>query len=279
MTAFETRETTPDAEEDELLAAGLARHLRERGLIWGAPVLAYASLDSTSDRLKTLARSGAPEWTAVVARAQTRGRGRQGRAWISPPGNLHVSVLLRPAVGVAAALVPLAVGVAVAETLREWGVDARLKWPNDALAGERKIAGVLVEGATGGQGLEHLVVGVGINLDWEPQSAPELAAIATSVHAVAGRAPEVAPAAAALLGHLPAWYQALVRDPRGVVVAWRERSVPWWGELVQVEAGARTLRGRLRDVGDDGALLLEADDGSLLTLLSGEVARLRPSPA
>jgi BirA family biotin operon repressor/biotin-[acetyl-CoA-carboxylase] ligase len=268
-----------DAESDDLLAAGVARHLRERGLIWGAPVLAYASLDSTSDRLKALARGGAREWTTVVAREQTRGRGRQGRAWASPPGNLYLSVLLRPDAEVAAALVPLAVGVAVAETVLTWGVHARLKWPNDVLAaGERKLAGVLVEGATGGQGLEHLVVGVGINLDWEPDSLPELAAVATSVHAVTGRAPEVAPAAAALLAHLPAWYQALARDPRGLVAAWRERSVAWWGESVQVETGGRTLRGRLRDVSDDGALLLEGDDGSLHTLLSGEIARLRPTP-
>lgn len=267
---------SPEPIDDALLAAGVERHLLERGLIWGAPIHAFATLDSTSDRLKALARDGAREWTVVVARAQTRGRGRQGRAWVSPPGNLYLSFLLRPAAGVAVPLLPLAVGVAVAEALDEWGVGARLKWPNDALAAERKIAGILVEAATSGQGLEHAVVGVGVNLDWDASGAPELAQTATSVYAETGHAPDVAPAAAGLLARLPPWYHTLTGDPRAVVAAWRGRAVAWWGEQVQVEAGGATRTGRLRDVTDDGALLLEADDGSVVTLLSGEVARLRP---
>lgn len=263
--------------EDDLLTAGLAHHLHERGLIWGAPVLAYGVVESTSDRLKGLARAGAREWTTVVAREQTRGRGRHGRTWVSVPGNLYLSVLLRPADGVTLPLVPLAVGVAVADTLVEWGVHARLKWPNDVLVGERKLAGILVEGSSGSEGLDHLVVGVGVNLDWEPSDFTATVPNATSVHAETGRAPEVAPAAASLLAHLPLWYHTLLRDPRAILAAWRERAVPWWGELVQVETGTGPLRGRLREVNDDGALVLETDDGGRHTLISGDVARLRPT--
>lgn len=277
MTQSDVPEPPGEAEEDELLAFGVVRHLHERGLIWGAPVLAYATLPSTSDRLKTLAQEGAREWTVVLAREQTRGRGRQGHTWVSPPGNLYLSVLLRPPEDAPVTLAPLAMGVAVVQTLLEWGVHARLKWPNDVLVAERKIAGLLVEGASAGSALEQLVVGVGLNLDWEPRDVPELGATATSVRAATGHAPEVAPAAAALLAHLPTWYHGLLHDRRGVLTAWRERSIAWWGEVVQVESGGRTLRGRLRDVNDDGALLLEADDGSVETLFSGEVARLRPA--
>lgn len=268
-------ECAPQA-EDELLALGVLRHLRERGLVWDAPVHAFAELGSTSDHLKVLARRGAREWTVVVARRQTQGRGRQGRTWHSPPGSLFLSCLLRPDAQAAAALLPLAAGVAVAESLSEWGVSARLKWPNDALVGERKLAGVLVEAASSSQGLEHVVLGIGVNLDWCSTDAPELAVSATSVRDVAGQAPEVGPAAAVVLSRLAPAYGLLLRDPRATVAAWRERALPWWGERVQVEAGGATLCGRLRDVDAQGALLVEGDDGRLHTLFSGEVARLRP---
>lgn len=264
--------------DDPLLGAGVLRHLRERGCVWDAPVLAFASLGSTNDHLKALARSGAREWTAAVARAQSRGRGRQGRTWVSPPGNLYLSVLLRPEAGAPVGLLPLAAGVAVADAAREWGVEARLKWPNDALVGERKLAGVLVEAGSQGGALDHAVLGMGVNLDWDPAEAPELADVATCVRREAGRAPEVAPAAAALLSHVARWYGLLLRDPRAVVAAWRESAVAWWGQRVRVEAGGQVLEGRLLELGDDGALRLRTDDGCVQDLFSGEVARLRPAP-
>jgi BirA family biotin operon repressor/biotin-[acetyl-CoA-carboxylase] ligase len=262
--------------DDELLATGVRRHLRQIGRVWDAPVLAFVALGSTNDLLKALARDGAREWTVVVAREQTHGRGRQGRAWQSPPGNLYLSFLLRPAPDAAAGLLPLMAGVALVEAARGWGVEARLKWPNDLHVGERKLAGVLVEAAGGRQGLDHAVVGVGVNLDWDPADVPELATQATSLRREVGQAPEVAPAAAALLAELPAWYGLLLRDPTALVCAWRERALPWWGERVQADTGGRTLRGRLLDVRDDGALRLCSDDGTTHTLFSGDVARLRP---
>ncbi len=266
----------PAPYEDELLAAGIVRHLREIGLVWDAPIHACAELTSTSEHLKGLARQGAREWTVVVARRQTQGRGRQGRTWVSPPGNLYLSCLLRPEPQARVALLPLAAGVAVAESVREWGLTVSLKWPNDALVGECKLAGVLVEASSSSQGVEHVVVGVGVNLDWNPADVPELAATATSVRAAGGRAPEVGPAAATLLSHLAPAYGLLLRDPRATLAAWRERALPWWGQRVQVDSGGRTLRGCLRDVDADGALLIEGDDGRLHRLFSGEVARLRP---
>src|SRR6266540_629595 len=116
------------------LADRLRDALRARGLDWPAPIEHHVRLGSTSDRLKEKARKGAPEWAAVLADEQTGGRGRQGRAWASPPGGLYLSVLLRPRFA-PASLIPLAAGVAVVEALGEHGVTAELKWPNDVLAG------------------------------------------------------------------------------------------------------------------------------------------------
>ncbi len=267
----------PGPEADTLLARAVEQALRARGLVWDAPLFAFARLGSTSDHLVELAQAGAREWTVVVAREQSQGRGRQGHTWLSPPGNLFLSTLLRPAPEVRAALVPLAAGLAVAATLGECGVQAQLKWPNDALVGERKIAGVLCDARSVGESLEHVVVGIGVNLDLDHE-APELGASATSVRGETGRAPELAPVAAALLLHLAECYRLLSLDPHGVVAAWRERAAPWWGEPVRVDAGPSQVRGRLRSIDDDGALHIETDDGRELRLLSGEVARLRPAP-
>ena len=129
------------------------------------------SIGSTSDRLKALARGGAPEWTVVLADVQTGGRGREGRTWVSPPGGLYLSVLLRPRfekVG----LLPLAAGVAVAEAAGELGVRTELKWPNDVLASGRKLAGILSEAASGPAGVEWVALGIGVNVSLDAARLP-----------------------------------------------------------------------------------------------------------
>jgi BirA family biotin operon repressor/biotin-[acetyl-CoA-carboxylase] ligase len=134
-------------------AAALSAALAGRGGR-GLPTVEWPEvIVSTSDRLKALARAGAPEWTAVLADRQTGGRGREGRTWASPIGGLYLSVLLRPRFA-RAGLLPLAAGVAVAEAAGELGVRAELKWPNDVMASGRTLAGVLSEAASGPAGVE-----------------------------------------------------------------------------------------------------------------------------
>jgi BirA family transcriptional regulator, biotin operon repressor / biotin---[acetyl-CoA-carboxylase] ligase len=258
----------------------LRARLAARGHAWPAPLEHVEQLASTNDRLKEHARAGAPEWSAVWADEQTAGRGRQGHAWISPAGNLFLSVLLRPRTGVAvASLLPLMTGVAVAEALREWGVDSRLKWPNDILAGRRKLAGILVEGLSSSDGLEGAVVGIGINLVLDPRALPEdLRERVGSVLGETSRVVEPIEAAATVLARLTVWYHALVGEADGslrIVDAWRERSVPWWGRPVEVTAGGSVLRGRAVGIDPGGALVLEREDGSRVVVVSGEARELR----
>jgi BirA family biotin operon repressor/biotin-[acetyl-CoA-carboxylase] ligase len=249
-----------------------------RGREWPAPVQWRETVTSTNDVLKEHARAGAPEWSAVVAQRQTAGRGRPGRVWVSPAGNLYLSVLLRPRLASeSAGVLPLAVGVAVAEAVAEWGVEARLKWPNDIVARERKLGGILVEASAGMAGLETVVVGVGLNLALDPAEAPpDLRGTVTSVKAETGRDPGVAVAAAAVLDRLAVWYHALVREgPPAALAAWRARSVPWWGRAVEARCGDAVLHGVARDVDGRGALILDLSDGSQRAVLSGEVRELR----
>jgi BirA family transcriptional regulator, biotin operon repressor / biotin---[acetyl-CoA-carboxylase] ligase len=255
------------------------RFLRARGREWPAPIAWVESVGSTNDLLKQRAREGAPAWSAVVAESQTAGRGRQGRAWLSPPGNLFLSLLLRPVLPPqSAGVLPLAAGVAAAEATAEWGVESQLKWPNDVVVGERKIGGVLVEASSAGsEGLEAVVVGVGLNLVLDPAAAPPaLRDAVTSVQAVTGADPGVAAAAAAVLDRLAVWYHALAREGAPVALAaWRARSVPWWGRAVEARSGDAVLRGVARGVDGRGALILDLADGSQRAVLSGEVRELR----
>lgn len=237
-----------------------------------------ASIVSTSDRLKALARGGAPEWVVVAADEQKGGRGREGRTWVSPPGGLYLSVLLRPRFpGVG--LLPLAAGVAVAEAAEELGVRTELKWPNDVLASGRKLAGILSEAASGGGGVEWVVLGIGVNVALDPAVLPpELRDAVTSL-AAEGRAGATLPdVAASVLARLAVGYDGLGSRPRALVGAWRERAAPWWGGLVDVRTADGRLRGRVLDVDDGGALVLELDGGERRRLLSGEVTRVRPAP-
>lgn len=258
-------------------ADGLLALLAARGLAWPAPVEVLASVSSTNDRLKELARGGAPEWTAVLAARQTAGRGRQGRVWVSHEGDLFLSVLLRPPPGAAGAgLIPLAAGVATQEALVALGVDGgRLKWPNDVLVEGRKIAGILCEAAAGAGGIESVVVGIGVNVAASPDSLPEdLRAGAASLRTLLSGDVGPTEVAAEVLARLPLWYHE-VAPGRALLEAWRGRSVPWWGRPVEIRAGEIVLRGRLHGLADDGGLLLETGDGRIATVRSGDVSELR----
>jgi BirA family biotin operon repressor/biotin-[acetyl-CoA-carboxylase] ligase len=255
----------------------LAGLLAAAGAPWPAPIEHHAWLASTSDRLKQWARAGAAPWSVVFADRQSAGRGRLGHAWESPPGNAFVSVLLPPLPADRAPALPLAAGLAVAEGLEAHGVAPLLKWPNDVLVGERKIAGILAEGLASGAELEAVVLGVGVNVRLDPGTLPApLAAAATSLRVETGQDADVIAVIASVLGRLTVWYHALaVRGSAAVVAAWRARALPWWGRVVEARSGHELLRGVALGVDERGALLIEREDGIRLTVLSAEVRELR----
>lgn len=192
-----------------------AADLRERILrrldtgIIGKPLLVLPEAASTNDVVKSYASEAAPEGLAVLALTQTKGRGRQGRVWESASGQgVYLSVLLRP--GMAAGEVSwLAIlgGVAAFSAMQEVGVrNLSIKWPNDVLAGGRKICGVLVEPRVGEGGVDFAVVGVGANVSQDAAAwSDSLKGIATSCH-MEGVAASYEDVAAALLGQLDEWY-------------------------------------------------------------------------
>lgn len=148
-------------------------------------------VDSTMDEARRAAESGEGEGYVVAADRQTAGRGRRGRGWFSPAGNLNATVLLRPVVSAdRATWIPLLAGVAMADAIRRLvGLEARVKWPNDVVVGDRKVAGILTESQWDAEGrLAWVLVGVGVNGDVRRDEFPEdLRETATSLSAEAGR--------------------------------------------------------------------------------------------
>jgi BirA family biotin operon repressor/biotin-[acetyl-CoA-carboxylase] ligase len=214
----------------------------------------------------------------VRADRQTAGRGRGGHSWVSPPGSLYLSLILPAPADRPLTLLPLLVGVAAAECAQEWGVDARLKWPNDLLADDaRKLGGILVESSSDGSGPPTIVAGVGVNLALDPRALPpDLRSRVTSVAALGQAAPSADEAAAAVLARVAVWYHAFVRDGGDAVRgAWRARAVDWWGREVVAGSGGAEVRGIARDVDERGALLLETAAGQRVAVMSGEVRQLR----
>ena len=230
--------------------------------------------ESTNDEAARLLRAGADHGTVVIAGAQRAGRGRDGRAWVSPPGlGLYLSAVVRPPLPLA--LVPpmtLAIGIGVCDAAREAGADAWLKWPNDVLVSGRKLAGILVEAQSQGSRLEGVVVGIGVDLGGA--LPPELAAIAITLEAAAGRPVDRVTFTGALLGHVEGWIDRYVAAGLGPVIeAWQARMAR--GLALRAVTGGAQIEGEAAGLDTDGALLLRDGGGRVHRLRSGGVEVIR----
>ena len=243
-----------------------------------------ASTGSTNaDLLARAGDAGAGEGQVLVAERQTAGRGRLGRGWTSAPGeSLTFSVLLRPATvpPTRRGWLALLAGVAAATAVRSvTSVDAVLKWPNDVLVGERKLAGILAEQSPDGSAV---VIGIGLNVATPADNLPASPAglPATSLLAEGASVSREA-LLAEILRQIDQWYAAFRADPdpvrTGLLDAYRPLCTTL-GQAVRVELpGDRVLTGVARDVDDEGRLLIVDNSGDLLgTVSAGDVIHVRP---
>jgi BirA family transcriptional regulator, biotin operon repressor / biotin---[acetyl-CoA-carboxylase] ligase len=234
-------------------------------------LVAHERIASTSDEAKDRAAEGAPAGTLVWARIQTAGRGRQGRAWISPAGNFYASLILRPAVPIAiAAQLGFVAALAVADACRALAPDAAigLKWPNDVLLCKRKLAGLLLESQSRGDGtLDWLVVGIGINLATYPVGT-EYPATALAATGADADAPAMLEAfATAFL----VWYERW-REGAGfatIRAEWLARA-HGLNQPIRVRLPGETREGVFGGLDSDGALLLDTGTGRQ-RIAAGEV--------
>jgi BirA family biotin operon repressor/biotin-[acetyl-CoA-carboxylase] ligase len=231
----------------------------------------HETLPSTSELCRSLAAAGEPEGLAVLARRQTAGRGRRGRLWQSPAGNLSLSVLLRPqeraqTAGEWSLLAAVAAAEAVA-TLLPVPHGVTVKWPNDVLLDGAKLAGVLLDSAAEASGdLAWLVIGVGANL----ANAPTVPGRRTAC--VADVAPPPAPEVFAqdLLARLEVWRRRRELDGFAPVrAAWLARAAPL-GSAATLRIGECVVAGRFAGLSEQGALLLETQ-GAVRAFATGEI--------
>lgn len=233
----------------------------------GRPLVWVGEVGSTNDLARLLVAAGCPEGAVVVAARQERGRGRQGRVWVSPPGGLWCSILLYPSVDQPSGLLSMAVAVAVAQTVEQFvPVPAGIQWPNDVLIAGRKVAGILIE-ATG----PALVVGIGINVGIELRVLPpEVAARAGSLHLFAGRPIEGRAVLDVLLDRLADWYGAWAAGGQAVCDAWGFRDL-LRGKPVKVLQPGVGIEGVADGIDHEGALRIRTAAGDLRRVVAGDV--------
>ena len=230
------------------------------------------SVTSTNDLLKQRARMGEPEGTLIVAGEQRAGRGRSGREWTSKPGNLYMSLLLRPK-GDAARVAQISFLAAVALSTAIIRIAPDLapshKWPNDVLIDGAKISGILLESsARSGGGVDWLVLGMGVNVAHHPTDAGQAV---TSLHAHGVTECKPGTLLGALAPALLHWLEVWRADGFPPLrQAWLERAAGLGG-AVRVRLPREEFTGTFRDLDDNGSLLVEQTDGTLRTITAGEV--------
>ncbi len=229
---------------------------------------------STNDVARTLAEEGAPEGTIVIAETQTRGRGRLGRTWHSPPGaGLYFSVILRPPLDPQELpKITLLAAVAIAESIREiTRLDPAIKWPNDLLLEGKKAAGILTE-LYGAMTSPYVILGVGINVHTRREEfPPDLQEIATSLDMAGGQNISRTKLMQVVLKHLEKWYELFKKGIfKPILDAWRKGCVII-GAQVKIISGGKEVEGKVADVDEDGALLLRDQAGQTHRILSGEI--------
>jgi BirA family biotin operon repressor/biotin-[acetyl-CoA-carboxylase] ligase len=257
---------------DKLLPPEITQGLKTR--YFQGPIHHFETLPSTNDLAKELGSQGAPEGTLVVAESQTRGRGRLGREWESPPGvGLYASLLLRPELPpTELPQITLTTAVAVVRAVgRATGLALGIKWPNDLLVEGKKVGGILTEMETESDQIRYLVVGLGLNVN-NREFPPPLNLTATSLALAAGATfhrPEIL---RAWLEEFEDLYELFLNRNFGrILEEWRQYNVTL-GKKVTVRQGAREISGFALEVAGDGALLLRQRDGEVIRVTSGEIA-------
>jgi BirA family biotin operon repressor/biotin-[acetyl-CoA-carboxylase] ligase len=230
----------------------------------GVRLIRFDSLDSTNEEARRLSASDpGPVW--ITAREQTKGRGRRGNSWVSQSGNLFATLLLQAPHATAAQL-GFAASLAAADVVSTYAGAGRvdLKWPNDVLLDDRKVAGILLETLA----RESLAIGIGINLLHHPE-ATETPAI--SVNAALGREVELDDALVNLAARFAAWYGTWQSQGfAGLKPRWLERA-SGLGKPIRARLADREMKGVFEDLDHDGALLLRTADRALTRITVAEV--------
>ncbi len=228
---------------------------------------------STNSLAMEMATNGAPEGTVVIAETQTGGKGRLGRTWVSPKGNLYLSVILRPDIpAYKAPLITLMGAVAVASASRkQCELKARIKWPNDILVSGKKVSGLLTEMSAEQDRIRHIVLGIGVDVNMEPESLPpDVRALTTTLAAETGEKVDRTGLLRQLLRELDRWYAVFLANEQDVIQEWKSLNMTVGNRVAVSGAGAR-LEGLAQGIDSEGRLIIKLNDGAIHAVAAGDV--------
>lgn len=230
---------------------------------------------STQDIAETLAEQGVPEGTLVLAERMTKGRGRMGRRWVADVGGLWFTLILKPKFIKGLQLLSLAAGLSVALSVRSFlGIEAKVKWPNDVIYNERKLAGVLVESKVEADVIKYVLLGIGLNVNNNlPQDLKQTAI--TLKDLVGYNIPRI-PLLKLILKYIDKYYDLLIKGLYKKISDDWEKCSSTVGRYVKVcTVNGEVLEGIAEGINDDGSLVLRLRNGSKISIYAGDVFHLR----
>lgn len=246
----------------------------------GREIIFFESIGSTNTAALELAEKGAPHGTVVIADRQTKGKGRLGRTWVSPPKkNIYMSVILRPEIEPKdATLLTIMTAVSCAKgVMKSTGLKAEIKWPNDLMISNKKLGGILTEMKSDPDGIVFAVIGIGINVNSKTKKdfPPDIRGIATSIKEELGKIQSRTFIIAEILKELEHWYNVLLNEGRKPLFDEWKRLSATLGRKVRVTAGDNVFTGVAEDIDKGGMLILRLPSGMLKKISSGDLTMMR----
>lgn len=242
----------------------------------GKQIVYFNSIDSTNNEAKKLASSGCSEGIVIISEEQTMGRGRLGRNWVSPKfKGIWMSIVLRPDIDpMNVAKITQVGAAAVLKAIKEQGINAYIKWPNDIVLNNKKVCGILTEMSGEINNVNYVVMGIGINVNIDKEDFPEeIEEIATSLKIEEGKSIERKALVASILNNLEELYKEFIKneDIKTSIDICRENSI-LIGKSVRIINRNDEIQAQALDLSDDGKLIVKYQDGSIHEVISGEVS-------
>ncbi len=238
-------------------------------------IIFHKTINSTNTLAKELAAHGAPEGTLVLAEEQTEGRGRINRVWLSPAcENLYFTVVLRPCIQADQVFVlTMVLALAASDAMKkEIGIRSMIKWPNDLYVGRKKLGGILTEVSVREKAVEYVILGLGLNVNWNPQEGESMLYPATSIFAETGiRASRSDLLIKILKSYESSYSRVLSGQINDIYKRWNELSMIK-GREVKIHSGQETVHGKVLRIDKNGALVILNDDGQEEKIHSGDVS-------
>lgn len=235
----------------------------------GQNIIYYQRINSTMEAARKEARRGAMDGSVIIAGEQTAGKGRLKRTWLSPGGNVALSIVLYPDTAFLPYLIMIASLATSSAIESAIGLKAQIKWPNDILIKGKKVAGILIENEVKGDRVAYAIIGIGINITLHPADYDEIINTATSLESESEKPVSREEIIRKLLTEFERVYLKLP-NPEPIIKAWRDRLVTL-GQNVTATWGKETIRGIAESVDESGALMIRLADGSLTKVVAGDV--------